>query len=86
VVDAVREQCISAVGGSATVSVRTFFSQSFECSCVHSVKSVFLVGGFAANDWLFLELKSRLELLTRLDVTRPDAHLFVAFYFHPISS
>ncbi|KAJ7841610.1 hypothetical protein B0H14DRAFT_3457380 [Mycena olivaceomarginata] len=57
VVDAVREQCISAVGGSATVS------------------SVFLVGGFAANDWLFSELKSRLESLTRLDVTRPDARL-----------
>ncbi|KAJ7905200.1 hypothetical protein B0H13DRAFT_1716733 [Mycena leptocephala] len=55
VVDAVREQCISAIGTT-------------------SVSSVFLVGGFARNDWLFSELKSRLQSL-RLDLTRPDAHV-----------
>ncbi|KAJ7122116.1 hypothetical protein C8R44DRAFT_785724 [Mycena epipterygia] len=38
------------------------------------VSTVFLVGGFAANDWLFSELKSRLESL-RLDLTRPDTHV-----------
>jgi len=55
VVDAVKEQCISAFN-------------------VTTVSSVFLVGGFAANDYLFSELKSRLESL-KLDVTRPNAHV-----------
>ncbi|KAF7362767.1 hypothetical protein MVEN_00626400 [Mycena venus] len=55
VVNAVRQQCISAYS-------------------VTQVSSVFLVGGFAANDWLFSEIKSRLQPL-KLDVTRPDAHL-----------
>ncbi|KAJ6580173.1 hypothetical protein DFH09DRAFT_325777 [Mycena vulgaris] len=38
------------------------------------VSSVFLVGGFAANDWVFSELKSRLQPL-RLDLVRPDTHV-----------
>ncbi|KAJ6592474.1 hypothetical protein B0H19DRAFT_1245347 [Mycena capillaripes] len=54
VVDAVYQQCISAVGVE--------------------VSSVFLVGGFAANDYVFSELKSRLQYLG-LDLTRPDAHV-----------
>ncbi|KAJ7831467.1 hypothetical protein B0H13DRAFT_2240545 [Mycena leptocephala] len=51
IVDAIREQCISAIG-------------------LTSVSAVFLVGGFASNNWLFSELKSRLQSL-RLDLIRP---------------
>ncbi|KAJ7463971.1 hypothetical protein FB451DRAFT_1264345 [Mycena latifolia] len=38
------------------------------------VSSVFLVGGFAANEWLFYELKSRLMPL-KLDLVRPDTRV-----------
>jgi hypothetical protein len=75
VVDAVREQCISAIG-TTSVSVSHVTIELFKYSC--SFQSVFLVGGFARNDWLFSELKSRLQSL-RLDLTRPDAHVFVSF-------
>ncbi|KAJ7021947.1 hypothetical protein C8F04DRAFT_972126, partial [Mycena alexandri] len=46
--------------------------------CLHSFffKSVFVVGGFAANHYLFSQLKWRLQP-HGLDVTRPDAHVFV---------
>ena len=45
---------------------------SFGLRCNLS-KSVFLVGGFAASDWLFNTLKS--SLANRgLDVSRPDQH------------
>nr|GAT52799.1 predicted protein [Mycena chlorophos] len=39
-----------------------------------AVSSVFLVGGFAASEWLFTELKRRLGELG-LDVSRPDSHV-----------
>ncbi|KAJ7097499.1 hypothetical protein C8R43DRAFT_261712 [Mycena crocata] len=40
------------------------------------VSSVFLVGGFAANDWLFSELKLRLDSnQLNLNLVRPDAHV-----------
>ncbi|KAJ7070448.1 hypothetical protein B0H15DRAFT_89843 [Mycena belliarum] len=47
-----------------------------QCVCALPIKvsSVFLVGGFAANDWLFSELTSRLASL-RLDLVRPDTHV-----------
>ncbi|KAJ7652890.1 hypothetical protein B0H17DRAFT_1101242 [Mycena rosella] len=65
--------------------VRKFFEPSIAAvvaavreQCISAlgtrISSVFLVGGFAANDWLFSELKSRLAPL-RLDLVRPDTHV-----------
>ncbi|KAJ6493407.1 hypothetical protein C8R45DRAFT_186846 [Mycena sanguinolenta] len=59
---------------SISAVVAAVREQCISASDVTTVSSVFLVGGFAANDWLFSELKSRLRSLS-LDVTRPDAHL-----------
>lgn len=39
-------------------------------------KSVFLVGGFAASDWLFTKLKDSLEPFG-LTFCRPDSHVYV---------
>ncbi|KAJ7628237.1 hypothetical protein DFH06DRAFT_1480634 [Mycena polygramma] len=78
VAQAVMDQCISAYDVTS-VSVSTSLVHT-RYSCVHSLESVFLVGGFAASDWLFSELKSRLNQLMKplkmsVDLTRPDAHL-----------
>ncbi|KAJ7511445.1 hypothetical protein B0H11DRAFT_1955126 [Mycena galericulata] len=67
------------------LEVRGFFEPSISAvvaavreQCISAfpvtVTSVFLVGGFAANDWLFSELKTRLEPL-RVDLARPDTHV-----------
>ncbi|KAJ7024687.1 hypothetical protein C8F04DRAFT_1239558 [Mycena alexandri] len=56
-------------GGSASLPVFEFRHSFF-------FKSVFVVGGFAANHYLFSQLKWRLQP-HGLDVTRPDAHVFV---------
>jgi len=37
-------------------------------------QSVFIVGGFAASDWLFSKVKEKLEELG-IDVSRPDSHV-----------
>ena len=37
-------------------------------------QSVFIVGGFAASDWLFTKVKEKLEEL-EIDVSRPDSHV-----------
>ncbi|KAJ7124054.1 hypothetical protein C8R43DRAFT_1031196 [Mycena crocata] len=51
------------------------------------VSSVFLVGGFAANDWLFSELKSRLESANlNLNLARPDTHVNKAVADGAVSS
>ena len=39
-----------------------------------SLQSVFLVGGFAASDWLFAELKEACNQMG-LSVLRPDSHV-----------
>ncbi|KAJ7059899.1 hypothetical protein C8F01DRAFT_206812 [Mycena amicta] len=64
-------------------TVATFFKpsihsivQAVEQQCVASsvpISSVFLVGGFAASEWLFSELKRRLAQ-SGLEVSRPDSH------------
>ncbi|KAG6918266.1 hypothetical protein DXG01_015640 [Tephrocybe rancida] len=66
------------------VDVSTFFEPSIICivECIikqrksssKPINSVFLVGGFAASDWLFSQLKSSLEPLG-LSFSRPDSHL-----------
>ncbi|PPQ84845.1 hypothetical protein CVT25_004984, partial [Psilocybe cyanescens] len=64
--------------------VASFFEPSIQC-IVESIKkqraesetqiaSVFLFGGFAASDWLFVNLKARLSDDT-LDICRPDRHV-----------
>ncbi|KAJ7641928.1 hypothetical protein FB45DRAFT_901378 [Roridomyces roridus] len=65
--------------------VRAFFEPSIsaivaavrdQCVSAHPipVASVFLVGGFAANNWLFAQLQSRLEFLG-VELARPDTHV-----------
>jgi len=57
------------------------------------ISSVFMVGGFAANDWLFVQLKAFLEPFG-LRLCRPDSHMnkaaadgAVSFYLdHHVSS
>ncbi|PPQ91153.1 hypothetical protein CVT25_003058 [Psilocybe cyanescens] len=38
------------------------------------ITAVFLVGGFAASDWLFSQVKERLDIMG-IEATRPDSHL-----------
>ncbi|RDB20569.1 hypothetical protein Hypma_012275 [Hypsizygus marmoreus] len=64
--------------------VAKFFELSIECiinavteqrkSASKTISSIFLVGGFAASDWLFSQLKASLEPLG-LDFCRPDSHV-----------
>ncbi|KAJ4471454.1 hypothetical protein J3R30DRAFT_1080306 [Lentinula aciculospora] len=64
--------------------VQTFFEPSIRAiiqavteqrkEATFMISSVFLAGGFSANDWLFWSLKNELEPLN-LTVSRPDAHL-----------
>ncbi|RDB20568.1 Heat shock protein 12A [Hypsizygus marmoreus] len=64
--------------------VAKFFGPSIECivkavteqrKCASKpISSIFLVGGFAASDWLFSQLKTSLEPLG-LDFCRPDSHV-----------
>jgi hypothetical protein len=42
------------------------------------MQTVFLVGGFAASDWLFMELQEYLQPLG-ISFSRPDGHLCVVF-------
>ncbi|KAJ7617593.1 hypothetical protein DFH06DRAFT_1274125 [Mycena polygramma] len=61
---------------SISAVARAIEEQCISASAVASVSAVFLVGGFAASDWLFSELKNRLKSLNLgVDLTRPDAHL-----------
>ncbi|KAJ6458045.1 hypothetical protein C8R47DRAFT_1188838 [Mycena vitilis] len=61
---------------SISAVARAIEEQCSAASAVASVSAVFLVGGFAASDWLFSELKNRLKSLKLgVDLTRPDAHL-----------
>ena len=39
-------------------------------------KSVFLVGGFAASEWLFASLRRYFEALN-IYICRPDSHVYV---------
>jgi len=64
--------------------VAAFFKPSIDCmidavlkekrSATKSISSVFLVGGFAASEWLFTQLKSALEPVG-INVCRPDSHV-----------
>lgn len=39
------------------------------------IKTAFLVGGFAANDWLFNKIKEAVEDY-EIDLCRPDNHVY----------
>ncbi|KAG6888221.1 hypothetical protein C0995_009757 [Termitomyces sp. Mi166 len=64
--------------------VAAFFEPSISCildgiayqrkSSSKSINTVFLVGGFAANDWLFSELKDSLEPMG-VNLSRPDVNV-----------
>ncbi|TFK64304.1 hypothetical protein BDN72DRAFT_861491 [Pluteus cervinus] len=64
------------------VDIATFFQSSIECITKtilnhrrnHDIRAVFLVGGFAASDWLFHSVQDSLK---NFDVvlSRPDGHL-----------
>ncbi|PBK82171.1 hypothetical protein ARMGADRAFT_1171040 [Armillaria gallica] len=56
------------------------------------VSSIFLVGGFAANTWLFLKMRQQVEP-SGLSFSRPDSHVnkavadgAISFYIHNIVS
>ena len=44
-------------------------------------QSVFLVGGFAASDWLFSRLQAYLEK-EGIKLSRPDSHVYVIQVFY----
>ena len=46
----------------------------------YEIQAIFLVGGFAASDWLYSQLKEQLAPLD-LAVLRPDTHVYVPFKF-----
>ncbi|PPQ91259.1 hypothetical protein CVT25_006376 [Psilocybe cyanescens] len=64
--------------------VASFFEPSFQCiansieqqraTSQTDIASVFLVGGFAASDWLFNNLRDRFTS-DGLDISRPDSHV-----------
>ncbi|KAJ6473427.1 hypothetical protein C8R47DRAFT_1145478 [Mycena vitilis] len=65
---------------SISAVAQAVMDQCISACDVTGISAVFLVGGFAASDWLFSELKSRLNQLMKplkmsVDLTRPDAHL-----------
>ena len=70
----IKEQCEAS---DTEISVRNL-SHLVSCVLLISLlKSVFLVGGFAASDWLYQKLKA--AFISRgLDVSRPDSHVYVS--------
>ncbi|KAF5317358.1 hypothetical protein D9611_003533 [Ephemerocybe angulata] len=82
-----RDPAYNIRGGRITVEgsiVASFFEPSISCivnaikvqqSTAHfPIKSVFLVGGFAASDWLYEMVKAQIEPLG-IVVSRPDTHV-----------
>jgi hypothetical protein len=52
---------------------------------LNSVQAVMLVGGFAASDWLFNNLRTRLQSIN-LPLSRPDGHLCVHHFNYSVRS
>ena len=79
IVKSIKEQCEDSV---AEISVRNFVTFGYHIFRTKLVcsKSVFLVGGFAASDWLYQNLKSTFTS-RGLDVSRPDSHVYVYHSF-----
>jgi hypothetical protein len=75
-----RQRCVKPTqGGSQTyICASTLFPSSYPLSEL-AFKHVVLVGGFAASDWLFREVREKL-LPHDMDITRPDCHLSVAAF------
>jgi hypothetical protein len=79
IIKAVQEQKAKS---QKTISVHQSFHLQMP-SADNTTQSVFLVGGFAASDWLFAQLKTTLEPLG-LNVCRPDSHVY-AYVAFPVS-
>jgi len=45
-----------------------------DCALILYFQSVFLVGGFAASEWLFTSLRRYFEPLN-IEICRPDSHV-----------
>jgi hypothetical protein len=72
-VKSIKEQCEAS---ETEISVRNLSGLRSCVLLTGLLKSVFLVGGFAASDWLYQNLKS--EFASQgLDVSRPDSHVCV---------
>lgn len=73
IIEAIEEQRDTA---TKTISVR------FHLLCLlrllNEPQTVFLVGGFAASEWLFVRLQNHLKSLN-LNFSRPDSHTCVVF-------
>lgn len=64
-------------GVSSRIRVCRFSASDF---LAHEEQSVFLLGGFAANSWLFDKLESRLRFM-HIRLIRPDLLLYELFKF-----
>jgi hypothetical protein len=80
IIEAIQQQMAAAI---VPVTVRK--SRAEKSKKLTFFKSVMLVGGFAASDWLFTSLQSHLEGIG-LRFCRPDGHLYVLpslYYLQP---
>jgi len=73
IVKAVLDQCKAA---HKPITVRPFLSLAI-LRLQFALQHVVLVGGFAANDWLFNKVRERL-FPRGLNIIRPENHVFVA--------
>ncbi|KAF6752177.1 hypothetical protein DFP72DRAFT_905143 [Ephemerocybe angulata] len=82
-----RDPALNIRGGRITIAgqdVATFFEPSVSCiveaikkqtaSAYVPITTVFLVGGFAASNWLFDKVREQVEVLG-ITVSRPDTHV-----------
>ena len=70
--DAIREQ---RAASSVPVTVSCSMKLSPPSQHSHDTKSVLLVGGFGASQWLFSNIQAHLQA-ERLNAYRPDSYLW----------
>ena len=75
IIDAVKNQRRLALA-RGNVQVCQYYQRLETCAYLCIPKTLFLVGGFAASEYLFEKLKSRFEQ-DNLALYRPDVHAYV---------
>jgi len=61
---------------AATKPISVIFHLLCLLRLLNEIQTVFLVGGFAASEWLFARLQTHLQL-AGLEFSRPDSHTYV---------
>lgn len=74
IIEAIEEQRDAAI---KNISVR--FPSLYMLHLPNEAQTVFLVGGFAASEWLFARLRNHLGSLD-LNFSRPDSHTCVVIF------